>query len=60
MMRIILLQVIFTILQGCMNNVTFGDGNVGYYETVAGGAGAVSAYVVPVVNLPVYLIAALQ
>ena len=28
--------------QGCMNNVTFGDANVGYYETVAGGAGAVS------------------
>ena len=25
-----------------MNNVTFGDENVGYYETVAGGAGAVS------------------
>ena len=28
--------------QGCMNNVTFGDDTVGYYETVAGGAGAVS------------------
>eukprot|EP00111_Clytia_hemisphaerica_P019120 TCONS_00056456-protein len=26
--------------QGCMNNVTFGDGTSGYYETVAGGAGA--------------------
>jgi len=26
--------------QGCMNNTTFGDDNVGYYETVAGGAGA--------------------
>ena len=26
--------------QGCMNNVTFGDANVGYYETVAGGCGA--------------------
>ncbi|KAF2349830.1 Hydantoinase B/oxoprolinase [Trinorchestia longiramus] len=26
--------------QGCMNNVTFGDASVGYYETVAGGAGA--------------------
>ena len=25
-----------------MNNVTFGDDNFGYYETVAGGAGAVS------------------
>ena len=23
-----------------MNNVTFGDGSVGYYETIAGGAGA--------------------
>ena len=28
--------------QGCMNNITFGDDIVGYYETVAGGAGAVS------------------
>ena len=28
--------------QGCMNNTTFGDASVGYYETVAGGAGAVS------------------
>ena len=28
--------------QGCMNNTTFGDKDVGYYETVAGGAGAVS------------------
>ncbi|XP_014668394.1 PREDICTED: 5-oxoprolinase-like [Priapulus caudatus] len=26
--------------QGCMNNITFGDKDVGYYETVAGGAGA--------------------
>ncbi|XP_054717716.1 5-oxoprolinase-like [Uloborus diversus] len=26
--------------QGCMNNITFGDEHVGYYETVAGGAGA--------------------
>ena len=59
-MRIILLQLIFTLLQGCMNNVTFGDGNVGYYETVAGGAGAVSAYVIPVDYLPVHLTAALQ
>ena len=24
-----------------MNNVTFGDESMGYYETVAGGAGAV-------------------
>ena len=27
-----------------MNNITFGDDDVGYYETVAGGAGAVSCY----------------
>lgn len=26
--------------QGCMNNITFGNDSVGYYETVAGGAGA--------------------
>ncbi|KAG5849832.1 hypothetical protein ANANG_G00075880 [Anguilla anguilla] len=26
--------------QGCMNNVSFGSDRVGYYETVAGGAGA--------------------
>ena len=26
--------------QGCMNNLTFGDDNFGYYETIAGGAGA--------------------
>ena len=26
--------------QGCMNNVTFGDKTMGYYETIAGGAGA--------------------
>lgn len=26
--------------QGCMNNITFGDNTVGYYETVAGGSGA--------------------
>ncbi|KHN74521.1 5-oxoprolinase [Toxocara canis] len=26
--------------QGCMNNLTFGDDRMGYYETVAGGAGA--------------------
>jgi 5-oxoprolinase (ATP-hydrolysing) len=25
--------------QGCMNNITFGDESVGYYETVAGGSG---------------------
>jgi 5-oxoprolinase (ATP-hydrolysing) len=28
--------------QGTMNNVTFGDGTFGYYETLAGGAGAVA------------------
>ena len=28
--------------QGTMNNVTFGDGGFGYYETIAGGAGATS------------------
>lgn len=26
--------------QGCMNNFTFGDAGMGYYETIAGGAGA--------------------
>jgi len=26
--------------QGTMNNVTFGDGHFGYYETIGGGAGA--------------------
>lgn len=26
--------------QGCMNNLTFGDEAFGYYETIAGGAGA--------------------
>ncbi|EGG24637.1 hypothetical protein DFA_02881 [Cavenderia fasciculata] len=26
--------------QGCMNNLTFGDEKLGYYETIAGGAGA--------------------
>lgn len=26
--------------QGCMNNLTFGDKEFGYYETIAGGAGA--------------------
>lgn len=28
--------------QGCMNNITIGDSKFGYYETVAGGSGAVS------------------
>ena len=26
--------------QGCMNNLTFGNNTMGYYETIAGGAGA--------------------
>ncbi|PXF48199.1 5-oxoprolinase [Gracilariopsis chorda] len=26
--------------QGCMNNLTFGDETMGYYETIGGGAGA--------------------
>jgi len=26
--------------QGCMNNLSFGDKSFGYYETIAGGAGA--------------------
>lgn len=26
--------------QGCMNNLTFGDDKMGYYETICGGAGA--------------------
>lgn len=30
--------------QGCMNNITFGDGNFGYYETVCGGIGAGQNY----------------
>lgn len=28
--------------QGCMNNITLGDENWGYYETVGGGSGAVT------------------
>src|SRR5690606_16097703 len=31
--------------QGTMNNVTFGDESFGYYETVAGGAGAGPSFV---------------
>jgi 5-oxoprolinase (ATP-hydrolysing) len=26
--------------QGCMNNLTFGNEDFGYYETISGGAGA--------------------
>lgn len=32
--------VIYRHGQGCMNNFTFGDHNLGYYETISGGAGA--------------------
>lgn len=32
--------------QGCMNNITFGQSDWGYYETIAGGAGAVSNFIV--------------
>lgn len=31
---------VFCSHQGCMNNISFGSEKVGYYETVAGGAGA--------------------
>lgn len=34
------LAVIPCVCQGCMNNVTLGNAHMGYYETVAGGAGA--------------------
>lgn len=37
--------------QGCMNNVTFGEENWGYYETVAGGAGAVSTQISQIFTL---------
>lgn len=30
-----------------MNNITFGDDNIAYYETVAGGAGAVRVVFIP-------------
>jgi 5-oxoprolinase (ATP-hydrolysing) len=30
--------------QGCMNNVSFGDGTFGYYETVGGGSGALEGH----------------
>jgi 5-oxoprolinase (ATP-hydrolysing) len=30
--------------QGTMNNLSFGDGSYGYYETIAGGAGAGSSF----------------
>ncbi|KAL4856136.1 5-oxoprolinase [Chlorella vulgaris] len=31
---------VLTSQRGCMNNLTFGDEGMGYYETIAGGAGA--------------------
>lgn len=39
-----------------MNNVTFGDESTGYYETVAGGAGAVSISTTPYTPLLLLLI----
>jgi hypothetical protein len=33
-------MLLLLLLQGCMNNFTFGDSAMGYYETIAGGAGA--------------------
>ena len=29
--------------QGCMNNLTFGNSEMGYYETIAGGAGVIAS-----------------
>lgn len=43
-----------------MNNVTFGDGEVGYYETVAGGAGAVRLLCVFRWNFSLILVAKLK
>ena len=37
-----------------MNNTTFGDEDLGYYETVAGGAGAVGSFSVSVSFLCVF------
>ncbi len=38
--------------QGCMNNLTFGDANIGYYETICGGAGGlVGVGCVPFTNM---------
>lgn len=39
-----LIFFITIILQGCMNNISFGNDTIGYYETVAGGAGAGPAW----------------
>ncbi len=36
----ILLMRACVFAQGCMNNLTFGDEHMGYYETIAGGGGA--------------------
>jgi 5-oxoprolinase (ATP-hydrolysing) len=37
--------------QGCMNNITFGSGSWGCYETVAGGSGAVSHILFQLYNI---------
>jgi N-methylhydantoinase B/oxoprolinase/acetone carboxylase alpha subunit len=42
---IVVIIVVINIIFGgggysCMNNLTFGDGSMGYYETIAGGSGA--------------------
>ena len=42
--------------QGCMNNITFGDENFGHYETVAGGAGAVSMVVTMVMIIKMMIL----
>lgn len=38
--------------QGCMNNVTLGTEEWGYYETVAGGSGAVRGFHIPSLRVP--------
>ena len=40
-------------LQGCMNNLTFGDADMGYYETIAGGAGAGPGWAGAFLNFPI-------
>ena len=37
-----------------MNNITFGDEEVGYYETVAGGSGAVSVIIIIIVTIIIW------
>ena len=36
-----------------MNNVTFGDDTMGYYETVGGGSGAVRIFSISILTLEV-------